>query len=396
MKKVLFVATVVKKHICQFHTPYMRWFQEQGYEVHVCASDDFEKQDVHTVPYCDRFYPVCFSRRPFSPFNLLACRRLKRVIDENHYALIHCHTAVAAALTRIAARSARQKCGTVVLYTAHGFHFYEGAPAAADVYRKVEAALVRDTDGLITINREDYAAARRFCASTSCRPWYIHGVGADTERIVRAQVDRAAFRKSLGIPQDAFVLLSVSEINRNKDLKTTLEAFAQAGLHNARYLICGSGDQSAACRALAAKRGISDQVIFAGYRYDIGRMMKISDAFLFPSHREGLGVAAIEAMAAGLPVIASNIRGVREYAVNLRNSILLPPGDVPGFADAMRMLAGNPELRARLGTHARLSVSPFELKNAAREMESIYRFYLGDGIETLDGGMEAVEAAAAP
>ena len=378
-KKVLFVATVAKKHICQFHLPYMKWLREHGYEVHVCAKNDFESDEAVDIPDCDKFYDIPFCRSPFSSKNITAYKILKEIIDRNKYAMIHCHTPVGAAAARIAARKTRKKNGTVVLYTTHGFHFYKGAPKSSRIYYRAEKSLIRYTDGIITINREDHENAEKFCKNNSCKAFYIHGMGVDTKRIADTYVDKDKLKESLGIKKDAFTLLSVSEINQNKNVTTALKAFSKIkDRSNVYYLICGTGGLLEECKALAEQLGISDRVIFAGYRYDIFKIVHIADVFLFPSLREGLGVAAIEAMSAGVPVIGSDIRGVREYAVNMKNSILLEPNDVDGFAKAIEKLMGDDRLREELGRNALLSVPPFDINNSIAAVTEIYRSYLED------------------
>lgn len=113
-KTVLFVASVTKKHIIQFHLPYMKWFKEHGYKVHVCAGDDFEPEEARHIPYCDEYYIVPFYRSPFATQNFRSYKELRKLIDENEYELVHCHTPVAAAIARYAFRDARKKHNTKV------------------------------------------------------------------------------------------------------------------------------------------------------------------------------------------------------------------------------------------------------------------------------------------
>jgi glycosyltransferase involved in cell wall biosynthesis len=127
MKKVLFVATVVKLHIMVFHLPYLEWFKKNGFEVHVAARNDYENKDECKIPFCDRYYDLPFERSPLKNNNFYVQKKLKKLIEINKYDIIHCHTPIAGALTRLVARKSR-KNGTNIIYTAHGFHFYKGAP----------------------------------------------------------------------------------------------------------------------------------------------------------------------------------------------------------------------------------------------------------------------------
>lgn len=346
--KVLFVASVVKKHINQFHIPYLKWFQDHGFEVHVCAGNDFEPGEVCEIPYCDKYYEVPFCRSPFKLQNFQAYRTLKKIIETEQYDLIHCNTPVAAAITRVAGRKVRKR-GTKIIYTAHGFHFFQGAPRSAKLYYIIEKLLAPMTDAIVTINQEDYAAARSFCKHCRCDSYLLHGTGVDTVKIQKTKVDVAALRKKIGIPTDAFVVMTTVEINRNKNLDTALRAFAKVCTEDMYYLICGSGDMKTACQQLTKDLQIEQHVIFAGYRYDVFELLYAADLFLFPSHREGLGIAALEAMSAGLPLVASNIRGVTEYAVDQKNSLLFAPDDVDGFASAIQRLHEDEPLRKQLG-----------------------------------------------
>lgn len=372
-KMVLFVASVAKKHILQFHIPYLEWFKQRGYTVHVCAGNDFEKGDKVNIPYCDTYHQIPFYRSPFATKNFTSYKELKKLVKENHYDIIHCHTPVAAAIARMALRKERKK-GTVMLYTAHGFHFYSGAPKISKLYYFIEKALVKHTDGLITINEEDYSAAKKFSKKKNCRVYKIHGIGADFSRVKNPSQTREEMRKEFGIPEDAFLVMSNSEINENKNITTSIRAIAaNKGVY---LLVCGSGKAMDECKALAKELSCEDRIIFAGYRFDAKELLNCADAFIFPSHREGLGLAAIEAMAAGLPLIVSDNRGTREYAVQGENAIVCGANDVNAFANAVGLLCGDKEMCKRLGENGRLTAEKYGLSSALAEMEEIYNEFI--------------------
>ena len=203
--KILYVATVVKTHIMEFHIPYLRMLKKMGWETAVAARNDYDDPADCVIPYCDTYYDIPFERNPLNLSNLQAYKTLKNIIDEGNYDIIHCHTPVGAMLTRLAAMDARKR-GAKVFYTAHGFHFYKGAPTINWIaYYPVEKWLARKTDILITINQEDFELAKHFKTGMVA---YMPGVGIDTGRFQYNAARYPVKRKELGLKHDTFVLLS--------------------------------------------------------------------------------------------------------------------------------------------------------------------------------------------
>lgn len=365
-KKVLFVATVLRGHVLVFHLPYMRWFQEQGYEVHLCCRNDTGDPDVQ-VPYCDRFIELPFERSPLDPKNLAVYGRLRALIDENDYALIHCNTPVGGMLGRLCARGARKK-GARVVYTAHGFHFFTGAPLKNWLlFYPAERFLSRFTDLLITINGEDYARAQRFHAHSAVM---INGVGVDLSRF-DMPVDRAAVRASLGLDMDTPVVITVGEHIPRKNHETVLRAMAL--VPDAVTLFCGVGERQPELEALATELGISDRVRFLGFRRDVVELLAASDVFFFPSLQEGLPVSQMEAMAAGLPCVVSDVRGNRDLIRPGEGGTLRAPRDAAGFAEDISRLLSDPSLRAQMGRRNRDAMIPYGLDTVRDQMAALYR-----------------------
>lgn len=304
MKKVLFVATVVKTHILTFHVPYLKMFKDMGWQTAVAARNDFENPEDCVIPHCDHFFDVCFERSPLNKNNIQAYKKLKQIIDDGEYDIIHCHTPVGGALTRLAATKAR-KNGSKVIYTAHGFHFYKGAPFKNWLlYYPVEKLLAPLTDALITINHEDYDKAQKLGAG---KVYYVPGVGVDTARFGPDADVRRRMRAEWGIAEDRFLLLSVGEVNANKNHVVAIRAMQK--LAECCYIICGTGPLLDELRNLADELGVGKRVFFAGYQDNVADFYQMADAFVFPSLREGLPVALMEAMASELPVICTKIRG---------------------------------------------------------------------------------------
>ena len=312
MKKVLFVATITRT-INSFLIPYLKMFKEQGYEVHVASNGDEE------IKYCDKHFNIQFARFPIKPGNLKAYKELKKLINENDYEIIHCHTPVAGVLTRLAARKARKK-ESKVFYTAHGFHFYKGAPILNwIIYYPIEKICARWTDCLITINTEDYERAKRKFKRCK-RIEFVHGVGMDTSRFEKelTNEEKLKFRKSLGIKEDDIVFSYVAELNKNKNQILLINTIKELKKEkdNVKLLLVGEGPLKGYYEEVIQKDNLQNNVKLLGKRKDINEILSITDIYLASSLREGLPVNIMEAMYKGLPIIATDNRGHREMLNN--------------------------------------------------------------------------------
>lgn len=353
-KRVLYVATVVKTHIMTFHIPFLKMLKEMGYETAVAARNDYENPEDCQIPYCDTFYDIPFERSPFSKQNLTAYKALKKVIDSNHFDIIHCHTPVGSVLGRLCAIPARKK-GTKVFYTAHGFHFYKGAPLKNWLlYYPVEWLCAHFTDVLITINQEDFHRAQRTMHAK--RVEYIPGVGIDIQKFCSISVDKKEKRRSLGIPNDAILLLSVGELIRRKNHELVIRAIPQ--LHNVHYAIAGQGELSSYLKQLIYDLHVEDRVHLLGFRSDVSELYKTADIFVFPSIHEGLPVAVMEAMASGLPCAVSNIRGNSDLISNDTQGLLFD-NNLSSISYVLERLLQDAPLRSNLAHAATQGIQQF-------------------------------------
>lgn len=364
-KKVLFTATVVKTHINVFHLPYLKWFKEQGYEVHVAAKNDFINEPC-IIPNCDKYYDINFARFPFSKANIKAYKQLKKLIQENNYDIIHCHTPVAGVLTRLAAKNNKN---TTVIYTAHGFHFFKGAPLINWlIYYPVERFCAGFTDKLITINREDYERAKRFKLRKNGKVYYVPGVGIDLEKIQNLKVDVKQKKAELCIQENTPVLLSVGELNKNKNHEIVLQALNKIKDKNFIYLICGRGILKEYLERKTQELHLENKVKLLGYRSNVIEILKTADLFIFPSKREGLPVSIIEAMTARLSVIASNVRGNRDL---ITKENLFEPDDIVTLTSLIEKqldVIATDGLKKVTYT----SLEQYSLKNVLKQMAEIY------------------------
>lgn len=363
MKRALFVATVTG-HILAFHVPYIKMLAELGYTVDVAANGD------EPVPHVVNQFNLPFERSPFRLHNIAAYRKLKGLIESNSYDLIHCHTPVGGIITRLAARGARKK-GTKVLYTAHGFHFYKGAPLINWLlYYPAELICSYWTDTLITINHEDYARAKKHFHAAHIE--YVPGVGIDVDKYLNCTVDRAQKRREIGVPDDALLLLSVGELSKRKNHKVIIEALSLLADENIHYAIVGKGALEAPLKSLARKLNVSEQVHLLGFRNDVSALCKAADIFCFPSLQEGLPVALMEAMASGLAVVCSKIRGNTDLVTDSVNGFICKANTAEAFAANIKQLC-DPYLRQRMGGEGVHMLSSFSAHDIHKSFREIYK-----------------------
>jgi glycosyltransferase EpsD len=377
-KRILLCATV-DYHFSAFHLPYMKWFKEQGWEVHVAAKGDIE------LPFVDRKYDLPIQRSPFSQQNIKAYEQLKSIIEENDYQIIHCHTPVGGVLARLASREARYK-GTKVLYTAHGFHFCKGSPLLNWlIYYPIEKWLARYTDCLITINEEDFNRAKQHQFKAG-RIEHIHGVGVNTEKFRPAEKEyKKELRIAYGYNVGDFLMFYAAEFNKNKNQQLLIRALAEVKgeLPKAKLLLAGEGPLLQECRKFAKKLGVEEQVHFLGYRKDIEQLLQISDVAVGSSFREGLPVNIMEAMSCGLPVIATANRGHRGLITNQQEGWLIQEFNPQLFAKKIKLLAKDPAQRAVMGSNGRkLIMSKFCTNKILQEKSAIYKPFMAETEES--------------
>ena len=369
MKKVLFV-THNGRFLVQFELNDIQILQKLGYEVHCATYFDGETMRADAENTLKEHGVICHSipieRSPLRlRENLNAYRALKSLLKKEHFAGVHCHTPMGGVVGRLAANAAHT---APVLYTAHGFHFYKGCPLKNRlIYQTAETFLARYTDAQITINREDFAAAQKF--PLRGKAYYVPGIGVDVKKISSVQVDRAKKRAELGIPQDALVFISVGELNENKNHSTVIRALAKADIANSYYLICGEGKLKQQHFELAQKLGISEKVKLLGFRTDVSEILRACDCFVFPSFREGLSVSLMEAMATGLPCIASRIRGNVDLLENSR--YLFEPADESALCQLLKDAANGVQTEQECAQNREM-LKRYDIKNVSKQMQGIY------------------------
>ena len=339
--------------------PLMVRLRAEGHTVEAACSDGPHARALRAQGWTVHAVPVPRSLHPLRAAHALA--GLTRLLRRGRYAVVHVHTPVAAALGRAAARLARVP---MVVYTAHGFYFHEGMrPWAYRAVAAAERALGRWTDLLLCQSGEDAESAVRLGIVPRQRVVWI-GNGVDTARFAAAATPeaRARARATLGLAPEARVVGFVGRLVREKGVLELLAAFARVrqGIPDARLLLVGDtlgSDRDrgtvAALRGLLEGHGLHGAVLFAGFREEVAEALAAMDVFALPSHREGMPRTILEAMAAGLPVVATAIRGCREEVVAGVTGELVPVGDAAVLADALARLLRDPALARRLGAAGR-------------------------------------------
>ncbi len=329
---------------------------------------------------------IPFDRRLLCRTNYRAYRQLKDLMAQEAFSLVHCHMP----FTGVAARLAAKRTGTApVLYTGHGFHFFKGAPWKNWIFYPVERWMARYTDRLITINEEDFARAEKFpVRGKVCR---IHGVGVDCDRFLpsgedaemsadkggdaRASGGERASSHEPSPRHTVFTVMTVGELAPGKNHQAVIRALPS--LPDVRYEIYGEGSCMESLVALARQCGVEERVCFAGYCSDIAERLRRGDAFVFPSLREGMPVAVMEAMAVGLPVIALDIRGCRELVVDGKGGFLLKTDAPEVLSQSIQTLQGDRKLARQMGDYNRTRMRKYDKAVVREEMREIYRGLLG-------------------
>lgn len=372
--KILFVATV-RSHIGQFHMPFIKELKRLGCEVHGAYKDNSDMKKGLDLSSLDKVFEVPFSRSPYSADNIKAYKVLKKIIDENDYDAVHCHTPMGAVVTRLAARTARKK-GTKVIYTAHGFHFYNGASKKNWLlFYNVEKYLARYTDCLITINSEDYklATEKQFDID---KIYHVNGVGVDIGRFHNIdENEKHNLRAEFGYGDDDFLMIYPADFcdRKNQNMLFDMLKILLEKHDNFRLLLPGLEEKAQPFIDYAKSLGVFDKVDIMGYRRDIDKLVGMCDVSLSSSKQEGLPINLIEAMAIGNAIVATDVRGNNDLVENGRNGYLVPLNDSKAMADAVLKIYDNKDLAARFKENSKEMVQKYSEQSVIDEMLKIYR-----------------------
>ncbi len=352
-----------------FMIPHIQNMAENGWDVEIACSPVGNRMDeIHScLDGIAKIHTVRLHRSPVDPDNLNGYRDMKQLINGSQWDVIWTNEPVMGVVTRLAARKAR-KTGTKVVYMVHGFHFYDGAPLINWlVFYPIEWLMSFYADMIITLNQADYKRAKKLHAKDVK---YIHGIGVNTARLdAEPDID---IRKELGIPADACLLLSIGELNENKNHRVIVDAMAGLNDKDIYYAICGIGDTREELLKQAKEKGLEDHLFLLGYRKDLANIFAQTDIYVFPSIREGLPIAPLEAMYSGLPLVVSDTGGLKDYMQEGRNGFLCPSNDSAAFANAIKQLKENPEKRKTFGAKSKEIAGAYCIGSVKKEVCDIF------------------------
>lgn len=369
MKKAVVVASVASM-IYQFNRHNIQLLRNLGYKVIVATNfeepgnislaksrqliKELEKEGVDCVN-------IPFARFPFSKDNLKAYNVLKNILDDAQVTLVHAHSPVGGVISRLLTIRRRK---IRLIYTAHGFHFFKGASKKNWViYYPIEKILSYVTDDLITINSEDYQFAIK--KLNAKRTHKINGIGIDLEKFTP--------KKSFKRNNNQFQIISIGELNHNKNHRLVIEAIAQSRYREQiLYDICGEGVLRDDIQELIVSYGLQSQVHLLGYRDDVNLLLEKSDIFVFPSYREGLPVSIMEAMAIGLPILASDIRGNHDLVEHGKGGYLFTSGQLQELISELDTMIEHREKLACFGVYNREKIKEFSTEYVDKQMKRIY------------------------
>lgn len=361
-RRILIVATS-DDFVERFLLPHIKYLEDYENTVE-CACNEtgfwFNEMKDNGI----NLHKIEFPRNPLSAKLFKSRNQLYKLVKKNKYDLIICHQPVGGVMGRMVGH----KFHIPVIYVAHGFHFYKGCPKKNLLYKYIEKHYSKYTDALVTMNEEDYQSALTFKAK---KVYKINGIGVDINKYKKLPVSDA-LRKELNIDPKNFVLLSVGELNDNKNHEVVIRAIAKLKDTNIKYLICGQGKRYDEYLALTKQLGIEEQVQLLGFRKDISEIMSLSNLYVMPSFREGLPKSVMEAMCAELPVIASNIRGCKDLIDEPDGGILCTPSSIDEFANAIKEIKEHVAKQASMAKYNIQKVKQFSIDEVIKQMKNVY------------------------
>lgn len=349
--------------------PCLQMALDMGYEVYLGTNRDDPEELECELPVKKFDSHTYRSLTAFSD-NRTAYKNLCRVMKTGNIKAIHCNTPIGGMVGRLCAKKYRVD---KVIYTAHGFHFYKGAPLLnRTVLKWAEKIMARWTDAIITMNQEDYEAAKKFKLRKGGKVYFVHGVGITLKDFEGLAHMRQQKREEMGVTDEDIVLISMGDLVPRKNYGAAIRAVAKANDARLHYMICGKGPELEKLQQLAKELGVEQQIHFLGFRTDVKELLTGADIFLFTTRQEGLPRSMMEAMASGLPCVASRIRGNVDLIEDGVNGYTCATDDVDGYAAAIATLVSDPALREQIKQNNLEKIKQYDVSVVEQEIRAIY------------------------
>lgn len=375
MKRVAILAASAAV-IIQFTKQDITALQTLGHEIHILCPMQNPPVSMHAIQIYNDTYPNLIWHDVPLQNQMSACRQnrhaaqsLMHLLQELKPDLLHCHGTVAGYYGRRAARELNIPC----IYTAHDFRIYHGCPWTDRlIMGAIERKYSKYTMAFLPVCKADKTYAEKHLHAQSVQD--VPAFSLDYDYYATPQQSAAEVRKELRIPENATILLSVGELRMQKRLRIVLQAMTRLrDRKDLHYVICGDGPDMAFLQRLTEKLHLTSRVHFLGYRTDIPDLLGAADIFCMPSRNEACGMAAIEAMAAGLPLITVREHGTKDYAENGEGAFCLKGDLVASCVDAIDQLCENRLLRKQMGAHNRAAAKAFAEDGIMMRMRKLYQ-----------------------
>ena len=310
--------------------------------------------------------------RRISPMNdIRALCDLVRIIKAEKPDVVHTHTSKAGILGRVAAKIVRVP---LIVHTPHGHVFFgHFGPILSRVFLWVERLFGILTDRVVVLTdgeRSDYTDRNVYPEDKLVQ---IHS-GVDIEKFKQSPVSAVEKKRALGLAQNGLVVGFIGWLLPIKGPMHLIKAMEDVwrDYENTVLVFIGKGDLDVDLRAAALKTGANGRVNFLGWRNDIEEIMPIFDIFVLPSLNEGMGRVLVEAMAAGKPVVASNVGGIPDLVQHDYNGLLVAPGDEKALATGIKHLISNPQKAKLMGQRGREFCRQFSVESMVEKIDSLY------------------------
>ena len=348
--------------------------QSLGYQVELAANfDNGEGPELHNQQYVSECNEkdIVTHNIPFERHSLIGSLKcmpqVRRLLKSGQYDIVHTHTETGGLILRLARRV---KGNSRFFYTPHGMSFWKGSSLKSQLlYRPLERWICSCMDMNLGMNKEEVDTLSKWNSKTAT---YVHGIGLNLKRFQVLGQSRNEVRAEFGVNDVDTMIVSVGELDDNKNHATVIKSLALLENRNFKYIVCGVGPNKDVLMQLAADAGLSSKVVFAGYRSDIPDILHAADLFVFPSYHEGLPVSALEAMACGLPLVCSRIRGNVDIVNDGVNGFLFNAEDYSLLALLIQRLMSNKNLAKVFGEKNKQIVMDFSQEAVIRELKKLY------------------------